>query len=176
MRTGRNELSELGGRKMLKAIYPGSFDPVTNGHLDIIKRASAMVDTLIVGICENHNKRSLLRADESFELIREATKGLDNVEVMEIDGMLGDFAAKIGAKVIVRGVRDISDFINEFQRAIINRQLTGDVETIFLAASPENITLSSSAVREILAFNGNLDMFVPESVKTKLKEKFEREG
>ena len=176
MRTGRNELSELGGRKMLKAIYPGSFDPVTNGHLDIIKRASAMVDTLIVGICENPNKRSLLSADERFELIREATKGLDNVEVMEIDGMLGEFAAKIGAKVIVRGVRDISDFINEFQRAIINRQLTGDVETIFLAASPENITLSSSAVREILAFNGNLDMFVPESVKTKLKEKFEREG
>ena len=176
MRTGRNELSELGGRKMLKAIYPGSFDPVTNGHLDIIKRASAMVDTLIVGICENPNKRSLLSADERFELIREATKCLDNVEVMEIDGMLGDFAAKIGAKVIVRGVRDISDFINEFQRAIINRQLTGDVETIFLAASPENITLSSSAVREILAFNGNLDMFVPESVKTKLKEKFEREG
>ena len=161
---------------MLKAIYPGSFDPVTNGHLDIIKRASAMVDTLIVGICENPNKRSLLSADERFELIREATKGLDNVEVMEIDGMLGDFAAKIGAKVIVRGVRDISDIINEFQRAIINRQLTGDVETIFLAASPENITLSSSAVREILAFNGNLDMFVPESVKTKLKEKFEREG
>lgn len=161
---------------MLKAIYPGSFDPVTNGHLDIIKRASAMVDTLIVGICENPNKRSLLSADERFELIREAIKGLDNVEVMEIDGMLGDFAAKIGAKVIVRGVRDISDFINEFQRAIINRQLTGDVETIFLAASPENITLSSSAVREILAFNGNLDMFVPESVKTKLKEKFEREG
>ena len=161
---------------MLKAIYPGSFDPVTNGHLDIIKRASAMVDTLIVGICENPNKRSLLSADERFELIREATKGLDNVEVMEIDGMLGDFAAKIGAKVIVRGVRDISDFINEFQRAIINRQLTGDVETIFLAASPENITLSSSAVREILAFNGNLDMFVPESVKTKFKEKFEREG
>lgn len=161
---------------MLKAIYPGSFDPVTNGHLDIIKRASAMVDTLIVGICGNPNKMSLLSADERFELLKEATKDLGNVEVMEIDGMLGEFAQRIGAKVIVRGVRDISDFINEFQRAIINRQLTGDVETIFLAASPENITLSSSAVREILAFNGDLDMFVPESVKTKLKEKFEREG
>ena len=161
---------------MLKAIYPGSFDPVTNGHLDIIKRASAMVDTLIVGICGNPNKMSLLSADERYELIKEATKDLKNVEVKEIDGMLGEFAQKIGAKVIIRGVRDISDFINEFQRAIINKQLTGDVETIFLAASPENITLSSSAVREILAFNGNLDMFVPESVKTKLKEKFEREG
>lgn len=161
---------------MLKAIYPGSFDPVTNGHLDIIKRASAMVDTLIVGVCGNPNKMSLLSADERFELLREATKDLGNVEVMEIDGMLGDFAQKIGAKVIVRGVRDISDFINEFQRAIINKQLTGDVETIFLAASPENITLSSSAVREILAFNGDLDMFVPEPVKIKLKEKFEREG
>ena len=161
---------------MLKAIYPGSFDPVTNGHLDIIKRASAMVDTLIVGICGNPNKMSLLSADERYELIKKATKDLKNVEVMEIDGMLGEFAQKIGAKVIIRGVRDISDFINEFQRAIINKQLTGDVETIFLAASPENITLSSSAVREILAFNGDLDMFVPESVKIKLKEKFEREG
>lgn len=161
---------------MLKAIYPGSFDPVTNGHLDIIKRASAMVDTLIVGICGNPNKMSLLSADERYELIKEATKDLKNVEVMEIDGMLGEFAQKIGAKVIIRGVRDISDFINEFQRAIINKQLTGDVETIFLAASPENITLSSSAVREILAFNGDLDMFVPESVNIKLKEKFEREG
>ena len=176
MRPCRHDLFELGGRKMLKAIYPGSFDPVTNGHLDIIKRASAMVDTLIVGVCGNPNKMSLLSADERFELLREATKDLGNVEVMEIDGMLGDFAQKIGAKVIVRGVRDISDFINEFQRAIINKQLTGDVETIFLAASPENITLSSSAVREILAFNGDLDMFVPEPVKIKLKEKFEREG
>ena len=90
--------------------------------------------------------------------------------------MLGEFASRVGAKVIVRGVRDMSDFINEFQRAIINKQLTGGVETIFLAASPENITLSSSAVREILAFNGNLDMFVPEKVRDRLKEKFEREG
>lgn len=161
---------------MLKAIYPGSFDPVTNGHLDIIKRASAMVDTLIVGICGNPNKKSLLSADERFELLKEVTENLGNVEVMEIDGMLGEFAHKVGAKVIVRGVRDINDFADEFQRAIINKQLTGDVETIFLAASPENITLSSSAVREILAFNGNLDMFVPETVKNKLKEKIEREG
>ncbi|MDD5945028.1 MAG: pantetheine-phosphate adenylyltransferase [Clostridia bacterium] len=161
---------------MLKAVYPGSFDPVTNGHLDIIKRASAMADTLIVGVCGNPNKQSLLTADERVELLREVTKNLENVEVMEIEGMLGEFAKEQGANVIIRGVRDISDFINEFQRAIINKQLTGDVETIFLAASPENITLSSSAVREILAFDGNLDMFVPEAVKAKLKAKNEREG
>ncbi len=156
---------------MLKAIYPGSFDPVTNGHLDIIKRASAMVDTLIIGVCGNPNKRSLLSTEERLELLKEVTRDLGNVEVMDIDGMLGEFAHKVGAKVIVRGVRDVNDFADEFQRAIINRQLTGDVDTVFLAASPENITLSSSAVREILAFNGNLDMFVPEAVKNKLKEK-----
>ncbi|GFI61112.1 phosphopantetheine adenylyltransferase [Clostridiales bacterium] len=161
---------------MLKAIYPGSFDPVTNGHLDIIKRASAMVDTLIVGVCGNPNKSSLLSVDERLSLLEEVTKNLGNVEVMAIDGMLGEFAVSVGAKTIVRGVRDINDFINEFQRAIINKQLTGDVETIFLAASPENITLSSSAVREILVFNGELDKFVPAVVKNKLKEKLEREG
>lgn len=160
---------------MLKAVYPGSFDPVTNGHLDIIKRASAMADTLIVGVCGNPNKCSILSAGERVELLKEVTKDLKNVEVMEIEGMLGDFALKIGAKVIVRGVRDINDFINEFQRAVINKQLTGDVETIFLAASPENITLSSTAVREILAFDGKLDKFVPKVVEEKLKEKLGRE-
>ena len=153
---------------MLKAIYPGSFDPVTNGHLDIIKRASKMVDFLIVGIFGNPNKNSLLSAGERFELL--------NVEVMEIDGMLGDFAKSVGANIIIRGIRDVNDFVNEFQRATVNRQLTGDIETVFLAASPENVTLSSSCVREILAFNGNLDMFVPEAVRLKLKEKSEREG
>jgi len=161
---------------MLKAIYPGSFDPVTYGHLDIIKRASAMVDFLVVGVCGNPNKNSLLTSNERVELLKEVTKDLDNVEIMKTDGMLGDFAKNIGAKVIIRGVRDINDFTNEFQRAIINKQLTGDVETIFMAASIENITLSSSGVREILAFNGNLEMFVPKAVEDKLKEKIESEG
>lgn len=156
---------------MLRAVYPGSFDPVTNGHMDIIKRASAMVDFLIVGVCGNPNKNSLLTSKERVELLKEVTKDLENVEVMETDGMLGDFAKNVGAKVIIRGVRDINDFTNEFQRAIINKQLTGDVETIFLAASIENITLSSSSVREILAFNGDLELFVPKIVEAKLKER-----
>ncbi len=158
---------------MLKAVYPGSFDPVTNGHMDIIKRASAMVDTLIVGVCGNPNKRCLLSAEERFELLKEVTKDIDNVIVMDIDGMLSDFAERVGATVIIRGIRDINDFTNEFQRAIVNRQLADNkLETVFLAASPENITLSSSCVREILAFDGELDRFVPEAVKIKLKEKF----
>ena len=144
---------------MLKAIYPGSFDPITNGHVDIIKRASAMVDVLVVGVCGNPNKHSLLTPDERVELIKEVTKEIDNVQVMRVEGMMGEFA-----------------FTNEFQRAIINKQLTGDVETIFLAASPENITLSSSSVKEILAFNGKLDMFVPAVVEAKLREKTGREG
>ena len=134
---------------MLKAIYPGSFDPVTNGHLDIIKRASKMVDFLIVGIFGNPNKNSLLSADERFELLKEVTADFENVEVLEIDGMLGDFAKNVGAKIIIRGIRDVNDFVNEFQRATVNRQLTGDIETVFLAASPENVTLISSCVRDI---------------------------
>ncbi len=161
---------------MLKAIYPGSFDPVTYGHMDIIKRASAMVDFLIVGVCGNPNKHSLLTSDERVELLKEVTKDLGNVKVMETDGMLGDFAKNVGAKVIIRGVRDVNDFTNEFQRAIINKQLTGDIETIFLVASLENITLSSSSVREILAFNGDLEKFVPKAVEAKLREKIESEG
>ena len=97
---------------MLKAIYPGSFDPVTNGHMYIIKRASKMVDFLIVVIFGNPNKNSLLSADERFELLKEVTADFENVEVLEIDGMLGDFAKNVGAKIIIRGIRDVNDFVN----------------------------------------------------------------
>ena len=156
---------------MLKAIYPGSFDPVTNGHMDIIKRVSGNVDTLIVGVCGNPNKKSLLSASQRVELLKEVTKEYKNVEVAEISGMLVDSAKSMGVKMVIRGIRDINDFTNEFQRAIVNRQLDSDIETIFVPASPEHITLSSSGVREILAFNGNLDKFVPEAVRIALEKR-----
>ncbi len=161
---------------MLKAIYPGSFDPVTNGHLDIIKRAAKITDKLIVAILENPNKKnSLFSVEERIEHLKLVTKDLENVEVASFSGLLIDFAKRENVNLIIRGLRAVTDFENEFQMALTNRSLYPEVETMFIPTSVEYLYLSSSTVKEVAMFNGDICGMVPceikDSVITRYKER-----
>lgn len=159
---------------MLKAIYPGSFDPITKGHLDIIERASGIVDTLVIGILENPNKKSLFTVEERKDQIRRVTKHIKNVQVVSFYGLLADFAKENDCKLMIRGLRNSSDFEIEYQRALINNRLGSDVETIFLASKAENAIISSSAVKETAAFGDNIGFMVPEEIVEEILEKYRR--
>jgi pantetheine-phosphate adenylyltransferase len=159
---------------MIKAIYPGSFDPVTNGHLDIIKRASKFVDILVVGILDNPNKHCLFTSEERKELIKIVTKDIHNVEVESFSGLLTDFAKGIGASLIIRGIRDTNDFACEFQRSITNKQLNSDIETVCFIADEKNLILSSTAVKEVATFGGDIDWMVPKEITGFIKEKYNK--
>ncbi len=159
---------------MLKAIYPGSFDPITKGHLDIIERAAGIVDTLVIGILENPNKNSLFTVEERKDQIRRVTKHLKNVEVASFYGLLADFAKENGCNLMIRGLRNSSDFEIEYQRALINNVLGADIETIFLASTAKNAIISSSAVKETAAFGGNIDFMVPEQLIEEILDKYRR--
>ena len=156
---------------MLRAIYPGSFDPVTNGHIDIIKRAAAISDELIVGVLQNKAKTPLFSVEERVIILREVTKSLKNVKIMTFEGLLIDFAAQMDAKVIVRGLRAITDFEYELQMSQTNRKLNADIETLFLTTSLEYSFLSSTTVKEVASFGGDISQFVPEFVAEKVTEK-----
>ena len=156
---------------MLRAIYPGSFDPVTNGHIDIIKRAAAISDELIVGVLQNKAKTPLFSVEERVIILREVTKNLKNVKIIPFEGLLIDFAAQMDAKVIVRGLRAITDFEYELQMSQTNRKLNADIETLFLTTSLEYSFLSSTTVKEVASFGGDISQFVPEFVAEKVTEK-----
>ena len=155
-------------------VYPGTFDPITNGHLDIIKRASRMFDQLYIVVPNNVNKKTFFTLEERIALIEEATKEIDNLVITHTDLLTVDFAKKIGANVLVRGLRMVSDFEYELQMAALNKSLNADVETIFIMASHEYSFLSSSSVKEIASFGGEFEQFVPKNVALAIKQKLNK--
>lgn len=154
------------------SIYPGSFDPVTLGHIDIIKRAAKMTDVLIVGVLKNSAKRGLFTIEEREDMLRQVTKDIPNIEIKSFDGLLVDFAKENNANTIVRGLRAITDFDYELQMAQTNRALYEGADTIFIPTSIEYSFLSSTTVREIASFGGDISKFVVPYVEEKLKEKY----
>jgi pantetheine-phosphate adenylyltransferase len=157
---------------MTTALYPGSFDPVTFGHLDVMRRATAVFDKLVVGVLVNPRKSPMLELDERIAALAEALQeaGLEgNVEVAGFDGLTVDFCRQIGAGFIVRGLRAVSDFESELSMAHTNRKLAPDVDTVFFMTALEHAYLSSSLVKEIAAFGGDLSLFVPSAVVRRIK-------
>ncbi|MGN0493049.1 MAG: pantetheine-phosphate adenylyltransferase [Acutalibacteraceae bacterium] len=149
----------------LTAICPGSFDPVTCGHLDIITRAAKMFDSLIVVVASNGAKHCSFTPEERVEMIKKCTSGLSNVEVVHYDGLLADYAAKRGATAIIKGLRAMSDFEYEFQMALTNKKLNPNVETLFLTTDSQNMYLSSSMVKQVASMGGDISSFVPEVIR-----------
>jgi pantetheine-phosphate adenylyltransferase len=156
---------------MNTAIYPGSFDPITNGHLDLIERGSRLVDKLIVAILKNEEKRVLFSIEERTEMLREAVARFPNVEVASFNGLLVDFAAQSGAQVILRGIRAISDYEYELQMALMNRRLRPQIETVFLMSGEAYSFISSRLVKEVIGLGGNISGLVPPFVEQRLKER-----
>jgi pantetheine-phosphate adenylyltransferase len=155
---------------MTTACYPGSFDPVTNGHLDVVKRATHLFDEVVVAVIENPSKRPLFTLDERVEMLRRATSDLEGVKVGTFQGLVVEFCKQVGADVIVKGLRAVSDFDYEMQMAQMNKRM--GIESAFLAAKPEYTYLSSSLMREVVALGGTIDGLVPDFVIELLKEKF----
>jgi pantetheine-phosphate adenylyltransferase len=159
---------------MTRAIYPGSFDPVTLGHLDIIKRASKIVDELIVGVLNNNSKTPLFSVENRVKMLEDVVKDIPNVKVMSFEGLLVDFATKMGAKVIVRGLRAVTDFEYELQMSQTNMVLNNEVDTIFFTTSLEYSYLSSSTVREVASYGADISRFVPEAIVSLVYDKLEQ--
>jgi pantetheine-phosphate adenylyltransferase len=156
------------------AVYPGTFDPITYGHLDIIERAVRLFDKVIVAIALNKNKTALFDVLERKSMVEESTKHLERVEVVTFQGLSARFSEKMNALALIRGLRAVSDFEYEFQMALINRKIGKNTETVFLMPTEKNTYLSSSVVREIASFQGDVSPFVPKFVKHKLEEKFKK--
>src|SRR6204780_4087783 len=153
------------------ALYPGSFDPITNGHLDLIQRGSALFDRLIVAILRNDEKRPLFGLEERIEMLREVARDLPNVDVGSFGGLLVDYAAECGASVILRGIRAVSDYEYELQMALMNRRLRPEIETVFLMAGEAYSFLSSRLGKEVISLGGNITGLVPPAVAIRLQER-----
>ena len=159
---------------MKLGIYPGSFDPLTNGHIDIIERSRKFIDNLIIGISDNNNKKNLFNLDERIKMINTImqNRNIDNVTVESFNGLLVSFVKKKKANLIIRGLRAVSDFEYEFQMTGMNFKLNSSIETIFLMASDNNQLISSNLVKEVSKLNGDVSKFVPPEVEIELKKKF----
>ena len=161
---------------MRRAIYPGSFDPVTNGHLDVIGRARKLFDEIVVAVAHNDEKQALFSLQERLALLGDALDKIDHVRVAQFDGLLVDFAVAQKANAVIRGLRAVSDFEFEFQMALMNRRLQPRLETIFLTPKGDYTFLSSRIVKEVGRLGGDVTPFVPASVALRLKQKFSETG
>lgn len=161
---------------MKTAIYPGSFDPITKGHLDVLKTGSEIFDKVIIAVSINPDKEAFLSVEERIELILASIEGMDNVEVDAFEGLTVEYAKKRGAKIILRGLRAVSDFEYEMQLSQTNSALSADIKTIFLTTRPKYNFISSSTVRGIAQMGGDVSKFVPEAVSEHLKNKCKNEG
>ena len=155
----------------MTAVYPGSFDPATMGHLDIIKRASNIADKLIVAVLANPSKSALFTTEERVAQLREITDGMPKVHVMHFEGLLVNFAKEVGSRVVIRGLRATTDFDYEFQMALTNREMNEELETLFVPTSAKYLFLSSSVVKQIAMFSGDYDKMVPPAIKRDLERK-----
>lgn len=153
------------------AIYPGSFDPITKGHLDILKNASGIFDKVIIAVARNGEKKGFLSTEERVELIKKSIEGLDNVEVDAFEGLTIEYAKKRGAKILIRGLRAVSDFEYEMQLSQTNSALCDEIKTVFLTTKPKYNFISSSTIREILQNNGDISKFVPQAVNEYLTQR-----
>lgn len=155
------------------AVYPGSFDPTTNGHINIVVRAAKLFDKLIVGVLDNPSKTPMFTVEERVAQLNMVilNLGLDNVEVKSFSGLLVDFAKSVSANIVIRGLRGVTDFSYEFQMALTNKSLDSDIETLFLSADTDHLFFSSSQVKEIAYFGGNIDNMVPEPIKYEIENK-----
>ena len=158
---------------MKAAVYPGSFDPVTNGHLDIIDRSASLVDKLYVVIMQNPGKTNVFSVEERVEMLKEVTKKYDNVEIVAGSGLTVSVAKQLGARFLIRGIRATMDFEQELQLATANQALDPDIETVFFITRPENSFISSSNVKEIARYHGDFSRFVPAEIIDKIKNKYE---
>jgi pantetheine-phosphate adenylyltransferase len=153
----------------VKALYPGTFDPPTNGHVDLIQRGSKLFEHLTVAILNNPGKNPLFTVEERVEMLRECTSALDNVSVATFDGLMVDFARQLGAKAVLRGIRAISDYEHEFQMALMNRRLAPEIETVFLQPAGRYSFVSSRMLKEVFSFGGDVTGLVPPNVLKRLR-------
>ena len=160
----------------VRAIYPGSFDPVTNGHLDLIERGAKIFGRLTVAVLRNSDKQPLFSLNERLEMLQHVTKQYPNVEVDSFDGLLVEYANRLGAQVLLRGIRAVSDYEYELQMALMNRRLRPEIETVFLMASEAHSFISSRLVKEVIRLGGNIAGLVPPSIEGRLKRRLLEEN